>query len=187
MNLGVYRNLRIVGVEDGSFQRDSAETVLVAVLFHGLWLRDVQFKSIVVDGFDATKRLLEMLGEWQFDLVMLAGLSFAGFNVIDPRTIFQSFHKPVIVVCGRKPNNVAVKRALQRHFIDWRRRWKIFENAFPIYLLRDAPKVYVELVGLDVKHANKILSEVTLFGKTPEPIRVARIIARGVSKFSRNR
>ena len=182
MNPYAYQKLRIVGVEDGSFRRNSTETVLTAVLFHDLWIEAVQFRNITVDGDDATERLTEMLHKWRFDVTMLAGLSFAGFNVIDPHSIFLEFHKPVIVVCRKKPDNVAVKKALRQHFADWERRWKVFEEAAPVYSPCKELQAYVELIGLNVEFASKILSTVTLFGRVPEPIRVARIIARGVSQ-----
>jgi hypothetical protein len=187
MSFNACQKLRVVGTEDGSFQRNSAKTVLAAVLFQDLWVEDIRFTYITVDGFDATEKFTNMLYGWRFDIVLLASLSFGGFNVIDPHEVFRKFHKPVIVVSRRKPDNKAVREALRRHFYDWKRRWKIFRNAAPVYLLGKESTVYVELAGLDVVFAREILDKLTLFGRVPEPIRVARIIARGISsKVNRN-
>ena len=53
-------------------------------------------KNIEVDGLDATEKLVAMLRRWSFDSVILAGVSFAGFNLIDANTVFEEFKKPVI-------------------------------------------------------------------------------------------
>ena len=53
-----------------------------------------------------------------FDAVMLAGVSFAGFNLVDPTLVFEEFSKPVIVISRTKPDNIAVKNALLQHFED---------------------------------------------------------------------
>ena len=129
MNRNAFRNLPIVGVEDGSFQKGiTRSALLVAVLFRGLEIEDVKFTKITVDGLDATDRLSELLREWEFAAVLLAGVSFAGFNVIDPTVIHEKFEKPVIIVTRTKPDNKAVHRALQRHFKDWKMRWELFEK-----------------------------------------------------------
>jgi len=181
-----YRNFRIVGVEDGSFQKTSQKALLAAVLLQKEWIEDVGFSYITVDGLDATEKLIEILSGWKFDAVMLAGLSFGGFNIIDPHEVFKHFHKPVIVVSRTKPNNVAVKRALQRHFADWERRWKIFEKVAPVYRVNTVPPLYIEVVGVSFSAAVKILKAEMFVCRVPESLRVARLIARGLSGSGRN-
>ena len=64
MNRNAFRNLPIVGVEDGSFQKGiTRRALLAAVLFRGLEIEDVKFTKITVDGLDATKELSELLRE----------------------------------------------------------------------------------------------------------------------------
>jgi endonuclease V-like protein UPF0215 family len=115
---------------------------------------------------------------------MLAGVSFAGFNIIDPTTIHEKFEKPVIIVTRTKPDNKAVHRALQRHFKDWRIRWEVFQKLGPFYkvaVLADEPPIYVKTIGVNVKWARNLIRVLTVCGRVPEPIRVARLIARGLS------
>lgn len=182
----VCRNFRIVGVENGSFRKTSQKALLAAVLFQKEWIEDVGFSYITIDGFDATEKLVQILSGWKFDVVMLAGLSFGGFNLVDPHEVFKCFRKPIIVVSRTKPNNVAVKRALHRHFADWERRWRIFEKAAPVYRVETAPPLYIELVGVDFSTAVEILKAEMFVCRVPEPLRVARLIARGLSNSGRN-
>lgn len=185
MSRNAFRNLPIVGVEDGSFQKGITRRALLAVvLFKGLEIKNIKITKIAVDGLDATEKLAEVLGEWEFATVMLAGVSFAGFNIIDPTAIHEKFEKPVIIVTRTKPDNKAVHRALQRHFKDWRIRWEVFEKLRSFYkvaVLADEPPIYVKTIGVNVKCARNLIRALAVCGRVPEPIRVARLIARGLS------
>ena len=185
MNRNAFQNLPIVGVEDGSFQKSiTRRALLAAVLFRGLEIEDVKFTKITVDGLDATEKLSELLKEWEFAAVLLAGVSFAGFNVINPTAIHQKFKKPVIIVTRTKPDNKAVHRALQRHFKDWKMRWEVFEKlgSFQkVAVLADEPLIYVETIGADVRWTCNLIQALSVCCRVPEPTRVARLIARGLS------
>lgn len=105
-------------MEDGSFFSRNGKTLLAAVLMDSRWTRAVVLGKITIDGTDATETLVEMLGGFSFDAVMLSGVSYAGFNLIDPKKIYERFGVPVIIVCRSKPNNDAVRAALVNHFED---------------------------------------------------------------------
>jgi hypothetical protein len=182
--------LSIVGVEDGSFnlRGPGKTTLLVSVLMRSGIIEDMRARDIVIDGLDATKKLDEMLRTLDFDLIMLAGVSYAGFNLIDPISLYETFRKPIIIISRRRPNNIAVKEALRRHFKDWKIRWTIVEKLGPIYEVESMPgetKIYVELIGIDLDAAIITIRETAICCRIPEPIRVARLIARGLTKQRR--
>lgn len=185
MSLDAFQNMLIVGVEDGSFQKGITQrAILAAVLSKRLAIEDVKITKIIVDGLDATTKLMEILNGWNFAAIMLAGVSFAGFNVVSARMLHEKFGVPVIAVSRKKPDNSKVKRALQRHFNDWELRFKMFEELGPAYKVTvrsKTPPVYVEVVGADVKWACSVVLSLSTFSRVPEPIRVARLIARGLS------
>lgn len=123
MSRSAFRNAPVVGVEDGFSQKGiTPNALLVAALFEGFKVEGVQIMKITVDGLDATQKLVKTLRAWTFGAVILWGVSFAGFNVIDPTIVYEEFGKPVIVISRTKPDNKAVKRALQCHFEDWQIR-----------------------------------------------------------------
>ena len=98
MSRSAFRNTPVVGVEDGSFQKSiTPKALLAAVLFKGLKIESVRVTKITVDGLDATQKLVKNLRAWTFRAVILGGVSFAGFNVIDPMIVYEEFGKPVIV------------------------------------------------------------------------------------------
>ena len=190
MSLNVWREFRVVGVEDGSFSKkpqghDAQKALFVCVLFRGKWVSDFQAGMITIDGLDATEKLLLMLRRWAFDAVMLAGVSFAGFNLVDPTIVFEEFNTPVIVISRTKPNNVTVKNALRQHFEDWRIRWGVFEKLGPVWevvSMPNEPPVYVEVVGAELDWASKLIRMASLCCRVPEPIRAARLVARGLTR-----
>lgn len=188
MHLSVWRKLQVVGVEDGSFTKpikNTSKALFIAVLLEGAHIIDLRLEKITVDGLDATEKLACMLRTLSFDVLMLAGVSFAGFNLVDPTVIFDEFRKPVIIVSRVKPNNLAVKEALFRHFSDWKVRWSIFEKLGDIYEIVSVPgepPLYVEVVGTSYEWAGKLLRSLAFCCRVPEPLRVARLIAQGLSR-----
>ena len=177
--------MRIVGVEDGSFQKNvTKKALLVAVLVTGSKIEHVKAFKVTVDGLDATERLSANIRDWAFDALLLSGISFVGFNLIDPMKVFEAFGKPIIIISRTKPNNKTVKRALRAHFEDWETRWAIFEKLGPVHktvtLFGQRP-VYLEAVYADVEWAVQLICALAFWGRLPEPLRVARLIARGLS------
>jgi len=182
--------LRVMGVEDGFFKafppRASSYTVLCCVALSRGRIGDVRIAPIEVDGLDATEKLLSML-DGDVDAVILGGITFAGFNLIDPSTILRETEIPVIVYSGHKPDNDAVLLALRRHFGDWKRRWSIIEGLGELYETvprSGEPPVYFEVVGGSESWAAEVLRSSALVCRIPEPVRVAGVIARGVSRPS---
>jgi endonuclease V-like protein UPF0215 family len=103
---------------------------------------------------------------------------------MNPTAIYEEFKKPVIVITRTKPDNKAVHRSLQRHFKDWRICWEVFErlSSFQkVVALADEPPIYVETIGADINWTCNLIQALSVSCRVPEPIRVARLIARGSS------
>lgn len=189
-----YRNtkhdMRIVGLDDGAFHPSKnvkQQTILVAVVFHRLRILTVRVGTIQVDGTDANKVLTSLLRSLRYDLVMLSGISFGGFNVVDIGELSKKLRRPVIAITGERPHNRAVQKALREHFADWRERWRMVRSAGKIHSyapLRNEPCLYFEVRGATPVFAKKAIASTAIISRLPEPIRVARILARGVSALT---
>lgn len=179
--------IRIVGVDDGAFQADrkhSQRALILAVLFQGLRILAVRIGSIDVDGSDANSALVCLLRSMRFDAIMLSGISFGGFNLVNIERLAHDLHNPVIAVTGERPDNASVRRALRGHFADWRERWQIVVTAGPVYSckpLKDEPRLYFEVKGASYAFARELIKATAIISRLPEPIRVAGILARGLS------
>lgn len=179
---------RIAGVDDGAvpaFRKAGQETILVAVLFHGLAISGMRVDHIGVDGRDVNSVLARMLKGGRLDVVMLSGISFGGFNLVDLAKLARDLRKPVVAISRDKPDNAAVRRALQTHFDDWRDRWRMVQNAGPLYAfkpLRGEPKLYFEVKGASPSFAKTAIASTAAISRLPEPIRVAGMVARALSR-----
>jgi len=181
--------LRILGVEDGSFdafnRKAPGHTLLCGVLMEGDRVLLVRHAEIEVDGLDATDKLLGVMRGIELDAVILGGITFGGFNVIDPRVIHDETGVPLIVYSGVKPDNDAVLAALKKHFLDWERRWEIIEGTGEIHstrVFRESPEIYFEAIGCDPGGAEEVLKGFAVISRIPEPVRVAGLMARGLTR-----
>ena len=181
--------LRILGVEDGSFDAFNREppgrTLLCGVLMKGDRILKVRHGEIRVDGLDATDKLLSMMRGIDVDAVILGGITFGGFNVVDPRVIHGEMGVPIIVYSGVKPDNDAVLAALRKHFPDWEIRWEIIAGLGEIHstrVFREDPEIYFEVIGCDPEWAEAVLKDSAMISRIPEPVRVAGLVARGLTR-----
>ena len=98
--------MRIIGIDDSPLV---AKDVLVvgAVLRGGGWLDGLLSTHIEKDGTDATERLASMITEsrnyGQLRVVMLNGVTFGGFNVVDIVELHRRTQLPVIVSRAGSP------------------------------------------------------------------------------------
>jgi uncharacterized protein len=178
---------KIIGVDDGAFHlRRGADgsAIIVAVLFHGSRICAARIGRIAVDGIDATSVLMALLKPLAYEVVMLSGISFGGFNLVDIKHLSGEIGKPVIAVIGERPNNTDVRHALRGHFEDWKLRWRIVRNAGSVYSCRpffNEPQVYFEVKGGSPSFARKFITSSSMISRLPEPIRVAGLLARGLA------
>ena len=188
---GTDSSIRLLGVEDGSFRADDKSTpqlsLLCCVEMCSSRIEGVRLTRVEVDGFDATERLLEILEGVGVDAIILGGVTFAGFNMVDPAAVHRATGIPVIVYSGREPDNDDMLRALRRHFPDWERRWRVVEGLGEIHSTTsrmDEPAVYFEVVGASPAWAEEVLKGAAVISRIPEPVRVAGLVGRGLSPAS---
>jgi endonuclease V-like protein UPF0215 family len=139
---------------------------------------------VQVDGTDANRVLMKLLKRMRYDVIMLSGISFAGFNVVDIGNLAASTQRPVIAITGEKPDNQAVRVALRDHFTDWENRWRMIRAAGRVHRFkphREDPTLYFEVRGGSTAAAKRWVAATAKISRLPEPIRVARIVARGLS------
>lgn len=183
-------DLKIAGVDDGAFSASKTtgeRALLLAVLFRRSNIQAVRTGTIEVDGTDGQTVLKSLVRSLSSDLVMLSGISFAGFNIIDISKLAHELKKPVLAISGDKPDNRAVRKALKDHFADWEKRWSSIRSAGKLYScrpLKDEPKLYFEVGGAKADFGNSVISRTAVISRLPEPIRVARIMAKGLSSLT---
>jgi endonuclease V-like protein UPF0215 family len=179
--------LRVLAVEGGSFRKGVDRRAPAAFLFaEGIRPRRLIVKWVEVDGLDATERLKEAIREGGMEeVVVIAGsVPIAGFNLIDAKEVLREFGLPTVFVLREAPDRDAVRAALIKHFKDWERRLEIIEGAGQLaeVVLAEGEIVYIEAVGMGEDEAKRVVEGLTIFGKLPEPLRLARMVARAISR-----
>ena len=182
--------IRVLGVDDGVFVPHSkgVATVVGVVYRGGYWLDGVMRTEVEIDGMDATEKIASMITTsphyGQLRVVMLNGVTFAGFNMVDIKKLFERVRLPVITVTREKPDFDDIRRAL-RNLPEYENRLEAMENAGKLIEVhtRDAEQVvYVQIVGISEKDAEKILKSTSTRSSIPEALRVAHIIASGLTR-----
>jgi endonuclease V-like protein UPF0215 family len=115
----------------------------------------------------------------QIGVIMLDGITFGGFNVVDIQQIFQKTQIPVIVIMRKQPDLLKIRNALQ-NFSNWEERWKRIQKAGKIKIIHNKELIYIQTSGISWEDAEEIVKLATTRSAIPEPIRAAHIIASGV-------
>jgi len=180
--------IRVLGIDDGVFTPHSNELVdVVGIVFRGgYWLDGFMHTKVRVDGLDATEKLVEMITSSphysQLRIIMLNGVTLAGFNVVDIEELSQKVKLPVVAVTREKPNFDDIKKALQ-NLSHCEERWRAIEKAGKMIKVRTRngeEPVYVHVAGLSEEDAKRILKSTSTRSNIPEALRVAHIIASGL-------
>ncbi len=173
----------VAGVEDGSFLRGQKpnRVPLCCAVMEGSKILRVHLVDIEIDGLDATDKLISIV-DGLVDVFILGGVTFAGFNIIDPFKLHEAFGVPVIIYAEKHPDSRAIFKALRENFSDWRLRWDVISRLGDIeHLVIRGCRVFFEVIGASKSWARRVLEETALICRIPEPLRVAGLIARGLS------
>ena len=171
------RSIRAVGFDDAPFQRGSrAKVGLAGVVCNGTRFEGLVWGSVKQDGWNATDAVTELLVGRKFlpqiHLVLLDGIAFGGFNVVDLPELAARLRRPCVAVMRRAPDMVAMEKALARLPASSRRLATI-RRAGPIH---HEPPFTFQVCGSDADEIAPVLTRLTDRGNVPEPLRLAHLI-----------
>ncbi|HMK46009.1 MAG TPA: DUF99 family protein [Methanocella sp.] len=177
--------MRILGIDDSPLISD--RILVVGVVMRGEdWLDGVISAFIEKDGNDSTEKLSLLINSTkhygQIRVVMLNGVTFGGFNVVDIKALHEAIGIPVISVMRRFPDMDSIRAALD-NLSEPDRRFKAILNAGEITEVRtkwQGGPVYIQCKGIEKSDAAKISAGCAVHSRIPEPLRVAHLIATGI-------
>ena len=187
--------IRVLGVDDGVFIPHSKGLVdVVGVVFRGgYWLDGVMRTEVEVDGLDGTEKIASMIIESphykQLRIIMLSGITLAGFNVVDIKELYNKTGLPVIAITRVTPNMKEIEQAIER-LPEKEKRWRAIQNAGEMIKVRtreEEEPIYMQIAGIEREDAEKIVKITSTRSNIPEPLRVAHIIASGLTKFRKGK
>ena len=182
--------IRVLGIDDGGFVPRTKGTVdVVGVVYRGgYWFEGVMHTEITIDGLDATEKMAAMIESSPYykelRVIVLDGVTFAGFNVVDISKLSRRVDLPVISVVREKPDLKEIRSAL-KNLPEFEIRWRAMENAgkiFEVETREGENPVYMHLAGILREDAEKIMKKASTRSLIPEALRVAHIIASGLTR-----
>jgi endonuclease V-like protein UPF0215 family len=175
------RLLRTIGLDDAPFRRGARGDVGVAgVVCAGTRFEGLLWGRVRQDGWNATDVLLDLVGASKFlpqlHLVLLDGISFGGFNVVDLPRLAAGLKRPCLAVMRRPPDLAAVEAAIRR-LPRAAARLAVLRRAGPVHRLGG---FVFQAQGAAPELAAAALARVTDRGAVPEPLRLAHLIGGAV-------
>ena len=173
----------VIGFDDGPFDKQRTRNVrLVGAVCARTRLDGVVCGFVRRDGVNSTERMISLVRESQFadhvQAVLLQGIAVGGFNVVDIHALHGALDVPVLVLMRRRPRLDAMRAAISKHTSGAVRKWSLIEAAGQIEPLGP---IYCQRVGLSLSEAQRLVAMTTLHGNLPEALRLAHLIAGGIT------
>lgn len=184
----VKEEIRILGWDDSPFDSEDGKVPLVGSVVRGgkPYLDGVLVEHITVDGFDATERIIEASKGTkhrdQLRVLMLDGITFAGFNTVDIQRIYEETGLPVIVATRENTDFEGFRDAMKK-LPEFERRWDCVRRAGDLKELSlGEGSLYFQHEGVEEGKARQILEMSASKSLTPEPIRISHLIASAIKR-----
>ncbi len=195
-------SLIVYAVDDGyfpyHFKRGKGHTLLV-LTSHLLLASNKQLVPLdlcinkaLIDYDNITEKIVYMINnikQYNKDvkskqILLLDGITYAGFNVVNPVEIYIRTRIPVLTVFYQSLNLEKIYKALIKHFNDWQHRFNLIDRVYAEAKKIPTKKGYIRIhvTGIDLVDARIIIESTQIFSRIPEPLRVSHIIASSLAK-----
>jgi len=173
----------VIGFDDAPFgRRHRGDVLVVGAVYAGQRLEGVLSGKVRRDGINSTQTLVRLVSRSRFaahvQALLIQGIAFAGFNVVDLHELHAALGVPVLAVARKRPDLPAIKRALLHRVRGGRRKWALIERLGP---MEPVAGVYVQRAGISLERAGDLISRLAVHSTIPEPLRTAHIIAGGIT------
>lgn len=168
-----------------SFGPDSKNSILCGIVMRQDFVIDgFVFDIAEIKGDDATEKILQMyhkLNRPDVNYLLISGLIISLYNIVDIKKIHSLIGLPVIGLTYR--DSLGVEESIKFHFPN------SFESKLENYarlakrekiILKNNSEIFVRFEGCSLNDVKYLLNKLTLQGSVPEPLRVAKILAKSL-------
>jgi len=181
------KGFRALGISESFVKGISEKSILAGVVMRADRTIDgFIFSKATVGGMDATEKILEMYWNLKRDdinVLLLNGSVISWYNVIDLHRVADETGLPLI--CVTYNESTGLEKYFKELFPeDWEIRVETYrknKSRTPIKL-STGHTVYIRFIGMKMEEAKGVLNKFTSHGSIPEPLRVARLLARSVMR-----
>jgi len=178
----------MLGIAESFRKGKSRKSVLAGVVMRkDLVIDGFSFSFPEVGGMDATDRVIELydkLNRKDINFLCLSGCIISWFNVIDLNKVYEQISIPLI--CLTYEESEGLEKYFRDYFpSDYQRRLEVYKrNGERMRVkLKTGHSVFIRCLGVSVRDAIRILNSFIMYGRYPEPVRVARILAYTLSRI----
>jgi len=181
------RGIRVLGIAE-SFSGRASSTMAGVVMRKDLRIDGVALASLTVGGMDATGAVLGILAALarrDISVVMVSGSVVAWYNILDPEAVAEASGLPVIVVTYEESEGL--EEDIRHHFPGDEERLTAYRKLggrTPVELPGEE-QVFMRATGIPGDDAARVIRDFTRDGKVPEPVRVARLVARAAMRWQK--
>lgn len=179
--------VRALGIAESFVKGVSQRSVLAGVVMRADRVLDgFGFATVTVGGMDATDQIIALhasLHRDDINVLLLNGCVISWYNVIDLHRVAAATRRPLLCV------TYEASEGLDPYFLelfpeDGPHRVEVYHKnggRTPL-TLPTGHTVYLRFLDMTLDEATGLLRKFTLHGAVPEPLRVARLLARSLMK-----
>ena len=176
--------IRALGVAE-SFRQGRKRSILAGVVMRSDFVIDgVAIGKTSIGGDDATSSIASLFRKFRrndVNLILVSGAILSPYNIIDVDLLSKKTKLPVI--CLTYKETAGIEGSIRRHFPN--EAGKKLEAYAKLgkrvgVRLHTGHRVYVRTAGMEFDSSQTVLDQFTLQGSIPEPIRVAKLLARAL-------
>ena len=177
------RGIRALGISESFKKEIGTRSILGGVVMRSDLIVDgLLFGVATLEGDDATDAILSMvkrLNRNDINIIIRSGAIISLYNIIDIDRVGQETGIPIICITFEESGGLV--QSIKRHFPKkWEKKveeYKKLDRREVIYL-KTGYRIFARTYGLDIDESKKVLDKFILQGAVPEPVRLARLLAK---------
>ena len=179
------KGIRALGIAESFVKGVSGTSVLAGVVLRADMIVDgFTFAEATVESMDATQKIIQMnkaLDRDDVNVLLLNGCVISWYNVVDLDRVAQAVRLPL--VCVTYDDSAGLEKYFEENFPDdWHQRIEVYHRNGPRKPLKlhTGNTVYVRALNVSEGDTLRLLNKFTHHGAMPEPLRIARLLARNL-------
>jgi endonuclease V-like protein UPF0215 family len=180
-------DVEVFGISESFVKDTSKKSVLAGIVMEtNMVIKEFVFSTATIGGMDATQKIIKMyntISQKAVSLLLLNGCIISWYNVVDLKKVVEETELPLICVTYKKSKGLE-KYFRDNHPKDSTARIEVYHKnkTRTSMKLNTGHTIYVRFFHLNFREVNTILNKLTIHGAIPEPLRIARLLARSIVK-----
>lgn len=176
------KGIRVFAIAE-SFKKENSTSMIAGIVMRkDLIVDGVVFGNVTIGGNDATDSIISMIKNLQrndINLILLDGMIISMYNIIDGEEIFRTTNIPVIAITFK--DSFGIDQSIKNYFPDnYKTKIESYNKLGERkkIMLKTGKFLFIRNWGIAIQDSINIINSFLIQGAIPEPIRIAKMIAR---------